>query len=826
MLSKEDIELLSLVVKNHSHLLDTKISQKKISYLKNSGKEGVKKLFESDEHGFRLAKRIILEYSSLFISDRLVDVINKRLSPELRISELDVFFDIRYKERFEEIKKLDNVQSDVIFLGLAEFCKKNGLVSRIDDFLALAFNRITSKEERNLILGSILRDFPLYDGGLTIYIKYLSIYLNTFSDEKSLDIYTSTLFPILVSLAKLIESNDEEGFTKLEELVKPHFLRISEALYEFIQLLIHASKAYGNEELLKKAYNYLGVLSKNDNYIHSTFNFKQYIVGFGLSKFPKSLFWKDLNEDGNMIDQKLTMDEISEDYAYSKMYLKEYIKVIKNLDNSESIKDFGSPTMRDAIKLTKSKNWLSTNRLFAEFTNLYNKALYKANISLTQVKIKQYKGFENLTINFSPKINIILGKNGFGKTSILQALALNLLPENDRDTIRLQTEGFEGLTKQGAEKVELEVAWENDFLQRKVVIENKEKSIVEEGEFVEFVPKMVFLAYGTNTFISDSKNKFSTRVQEVIAEVPKWYHTQSLFSDYNDEFVDPIDFFNEMERYEFHDVDEKKAEIKLAKDYLIRILNELIPNKYRIQKNKTNYFFVDEQGNQLKTQQLSEGYRANVILLTDMLTRLLSLREEMNSSLGEEEKIPIDKAFEQMKGIIAIDEFDRHLHPTWQRDFVNKLAKYFPKIQFVLTTHNPMAILDRAEDEVHQIIENAEGNYEVVKHEGGTKNMDVVVALLKYFETDSVVSTNLQEKLDRYYLLLETEPENPEVEELLQEIKNAYLGITIPDYKYLTYLKFLREKGIDLNDRKSLDSIDFDNPEWDGLADEISKILN
>ncbi|MFT5917540.1 MAG: hypothetical protein ACI81T_004057, partial [Bacteroidia bacterium] len=133
MLSKEDIELLSLVVKNHSHLLDTKISQKKISYLKNSGKEGVKKLFESDEHGFRLAKRIILEYSSLFISDRLVDVINKRLSPELRISELDVFFDIRYKERFEEIKKLDNVQSDVIFLGLAEFCKKNGLVSRIDD---------------------------------------------------------------------------------------------------------------------------------------------------------------------------------------------------------------------------------------------------------------------------------------------------------------------------------------------------------------------------------------------------------------------------------------------------------------------------------------------------------------------------------------------------------------------------------------------------------------------------------------------------------------------------------------------------------------------
>ena len=41
-------------------------------------------------------------------------------------------------------------------------------------------------------------------------------------------------------------------------------------------------------------------------------------------------------------------------------------------------------------------------------------------------------------------------------------------------------------------------------------------------------------------------------------------------------------------------------------------------------------------------------------------------------------------------GIVAIDEVDAHLHPTWQRDIGRWLTRVFPKIQFIITTHSPI----------------------------------------------------------------------------------------------------------------------------------------
>ncbi len=836
MLSEEIVNMFTFFVeKDPSILIDLGYFNKnKVNYLKKLSKK------ESTD----AIKRILGDKVDLPDILRLMDALTKRqLGEEIIVKVNELFLNneklqIDGIEDFNDAKQGQRIEGLNIFLQEDERLKIYKELASVSTkstedayfFYKLALENTSNEKEKNEILSSIC---SLYSNNISS-----EIFIQNFIELlRSIEKFVSHSENILLNQIKyfslkllpiLLESGNIKTFKHIEEktsfLLSNSPIDYAKHIYELSFRINQKNSTIAKNILLDK-------IKKFKSTFPTEIRLHKFIVLFTHEKF----------EEHDIYDKQLEKlaDEIEEDEDFIDNVLSsDFLDNVNPVDfmfSLFSILSKGDSIQKDKIpKISEFKSLLNENLdktglyKYSNFNFLYsqyNKLLYKANISLTHVHIKEFKGFENLTINFSPKINIILGKNGFGKTSILQALALTILPENDRDTIRLQSDGFEGLTKQGAEKIELEVNWENDFLKRKVIIEDKEKSIVEEGEFVEFVPKMVFLAYGTNTFISESKNKFSTRVQEVIAEVPKWYHTQSLFSDFSDEFVDPIDFFNEMERYEFHDVDEKKAEIKIAKDYLIRILNELIP-KYKIQKDKTNYFFVDEQGNRLKTQQLSEGYRANVILLTDMLTRLLSLREEMNSSLGEEEKIPIDKAFEQMKGIIAIDEFDRHLHPTWQRDFVNKLAQYFPKIQFVLTTHNPMAILDREECEVHQVIENENGNYEIVQHKGGTKNMDVVVTLLKYFETDSVVSTNLQEKLDRYYLLLETEPENPAVEELLQEIKDAYLGITIPDYKYLTYLKFLRKKGIDLNDRKQLDSLDFDNPEWDELSDEISKILN
>jgi hypothetical protein len=51
------------------------------------------------------------------------------------------------------------------------------------------------------------------------------------------------------------------------------------------------------------------------------------------------------------------------------------------------------------------------------------------------------------------------------------------------------------------------------------------------------------------------------------------------------------------------------------------------------------------------------------------------------------------KNFDEIKGIIAIDEIDVHLHTDLQNSVLPVLIKLFPKIQFIITTHSPLFLL-------------------------------------------------------------------------------------------------------------------------------------
>lgn len=42
------------------------------------------------------------------------------------------------------------------------------------------------------------------------------------------------------------------------------------------------------------------------------------------------------------------------------------------------------------------------------------------------IQIKNYKRFENISIDFNSRMNVIIGNNGVGKTSILDALSIGI----------------------------------------------------------------------------------------------------------------------------------------------------------------------------------------------------------------------------------------------------------------------------------------------------------------------------------------------------------------------------------------------------------------
>jgi predicted ATP-binding protein involved in virulence len=78
---------------------------------------------------------------------------------------------------------------------------------------------------------------------------------------------------------------------------------------------------------------------------------------------------------------------------------------------------------------------------------------------------------------------------------------------------------------------------------------------------------------------------------------------------------------------------------------------------------------------------LSDGFRNVIAMVADIAHRAARL----NPHYG------IDAAI-KTKGVVLIDELDLHLHPKWQRRIVDDLKEAFPGMQFIATTHSPFIL--------------------------------------------------------------------------------------------------------------------------------------
>lgn len=94
----------------------------------------------------------------------------------------------------------------------------------------------------------------------------------------------------------------------------------------------------------------------------------------------------------------------------------------------------------------------------------------------------------------------------------------------------------------------------------------------------------------------------------------------------------------------------------------------------------------DAGGASVVVDQMSDGYRS-VLSLTFELLRQMFL------SFGDDimlQALTIDPGTVGVPGVVAIDEIDAHLHPTWQTRIGDWFVDHFPLIQFIITTHSPL----------------------------------------------------------------------------------------------------------------------------------------
>jgi len=76
---------------------------------------------------------------------------------------------------------------------------------------------------------------------------------------------------------------------------------------------------------------------------------------------------------------------------------------------------------------------------------------------------------------------------------------------------------------------------------------------------------------------------------------------------------------------------------------------------------------------------LSDGYRAFLGWVGDLLFHVCVTA-------------PKGKTLYENKGIVMIDEVDLHLHPKWQMTVLHTLATELPNIQYVVTSHSPLIV--------------------------------------------------------------------------------------------------------------------------------------
>jgi predicted ATP-binding protein involved in virulence len=98
-------------------------------------------------------------------------------------------------------------------------------------------------------------------------------------------------------------------------------------------------------------------------------------------------------------------------------------------------------------------------------------------------------------------------------------------------------------------------------------------------------------------------------------------------------------------------------------------------------------------GNPQPFGNLSAGQRVMLALVADLAIRMVTQNNFLvpPGALGPDDE-PLPRVLRQTPGVVLIDELEVHLHPKWQRGVTADLKRIFPRIQFLTTTHSPQVI--------------------------------------------------------------------------------------------------------------------------------------
>lgn len=349
--------------------------------------------------------------------------------------------------------------------------------------------------------------------------------------------------------------------------------------------------------------------------------------------------------------------------------------------------------------------------------------------------LRNYRGHESLDLVLDPHFNLIVGLNGSGKTSILDAVCTALTgfpafvglnhigyyaPLDTVAPVRMTHVAIEGRYRvqyhypasvsASADVLDLGCAWsitKNGDGQGAIYGGRLPGSIYQERSASNATqPDKSQVNLPVLAFYRANRRWSSPLPSEMNAAVSRIERADG-YKSWWDASVDVTSLQSWviskcLERYQsssetgkkFDDID--SDELALVNGALSSAIEEMAGLKYDMRQKSLTLEWMLPGRDSTSFENLSDGQRAVVALIADIARRMCIL----NPHLGKQ----VTKI---TPGVVVIDEIDMHLHPKWQRLLIRGLKAAFPEVQFVAASHSPQVI---GELQPHEIILLRDGN--------------------------------------------------------------------------------------------------------------------
>lgn len=329
-------------------------------------------------------------------------------------------------------------------------------------------------------------------------------------------------------------------------------------------------------------------------------------------------------------------------------------------------------------------------------------------MKIHDITIRNFRCFDALKLSFDDRLTILVGRNGAGKSAVLDAVAiaagtlsaeLKLKPcvFRKEDARKVCYPLGSGIDVQAQYPVSVEASGSlanKEVRWTRILRSEKGRTATTSAElFKSLVADCAArVARGDASLILPIVSYYGTgRLRSQTKNIP-WGKSSRLngYADSTDAASDyklMLQCFRKMSLRDMQN-GQNSPEFIAVKQAISRCFRALtgspeVEVRFNPDTQEIELCYTDAGGEKLVTSlnQLSDGYRSALCLIADIACRMAMLNPQL-----------LGRVLEETPGVVLIDEVDLHLHPAWQHRILPDLMTLFPGVQFIVSTHAPAII--------------------------------------------------------------------------------------------------------------------------------------